>query len=161
MQSPIASMSNSIGYVSSFVEIFVWLMTIPAYTSLWELLYPSINPYAWGYDFWYDGYARDKDKSSRGKEGKEEEEGRRGREVRRHKMGIMSGMIVIHQQSRSSNSNSNSSTSDKYPVHLQKKNGNNDNGRTDNAGDTAISNIYTYIHSFSCICHICVSSHKS
>jgi hypothetical protein len=45
-------------------------------------------------------------------------------------MGIMSGMIVIHQQSRSSNS---SSSSDKYP-HLQ-KNSNNDNGRTDNAGD--------------------------
>ena len=155
MQSPIASMSNSIGYVSSFVEIFVWLMTIPAYTSLWELLYPSINPYAWGYDFWYDGYARDKDKSSRGRERKE---GREGREVRKHKMGIMSGMIVIHQQSRSSNS---SSTSDKYPVHLQKKNGNNDNGRTDNAGDTATSNIYTYIHLFSCICNICVSSHKS
>ena len=149
MQSPVASMSNSIGYVSSFVEIFVWLMTIPAYTSLWELLYPSINPYAWGYDFWYDGYARDKDKSNRGKE---------GREVRRHKMGIMSDMIVIHQQSRSSNSSS--SASDKYPVHLQKKNGNNDNGRTDNAGDTAISNIHTYIHLFSCICHICVLSHK-
>lgn len=129
----------------------MWLMTIPAYTSLWELLYPSINPYAWGYDFWYDGYARDKDKSSRGREG--EEEGRGGREVRRHKMGIMSGMIVIHQQSRSSNS------SDKYP-HLQKKNSNNDNGRTDNAGDTAASNIHTYIHSFSCICRICVSSHK-
>ena len=133
----------------------MWLMTIPAYTSLWELLYPSINPYAWGYDFWYDGYARDKDKSSRGREG--EEEGRGGREVRRHKMGIMSGMIVIHQQSRSSNSSS--SSRDKYP-HLQKKNSNNDNGRTDNAGDTAASNIHTYIHSFSCICRICVSSHK-
>lgn len=71
---------NTIGYISSFVEIFVWLMTIPAYITLWELLLPSINPYAWGYDFWYDGYAMYNNK------------------VIGHKMGIASNMIVIHEQ---------------------------------------------------------------
>ena len=66
------------GYVSNFVEIFVWFMTMPAYTALWELLNPRVNPYAWGYDFWYDGYAASK--------------------VPGHKMGIVSSMVVVHKQ---------------------------------------------------------------
>jgi hypothetical protein len=55
MQTP--APSHSAGYISSFVEIFAWIMTMPAYTALWELLCPSVNPYAWGYDFWYNSYA--------------------------------------------------------------------------------------------------------
>eukprot|EP01031_Cornospumella_fuschlensis_P036438 gene36438-44201_t len=49
MQIPAPASSS--GYISSFVEIFAWVMTIPAYKALWELLCPSVNPYAWGYDF--------------------------------------------------------------------------------------------------------------
>lgn len=64
------------GYVSSFIEIFVWLMTLDAYQALWELLNPHVNPYAWGYDFWYDGYAKLK--------------------VKNHKMGIASRIVVSH-----------------------------------------------------------------
>jgi hypothetical protein len=73
-----AAVPGTSGFVSSFVEIFVWVMTMPAYQALWELICPSINPYAWGYDFWYDGYARDR--------------------VPGHKMGIMSTVRVMHEQ---------------------------------------------------------------
>lgn len=66
------------GYVSSFVEIFVWVLTMPAYQALWELLCPAVNPYGWGYDFWYDGYARAR--------------------VPGHKMGILSTVRVAHEQ---------------------------------------------------------------
>ena len=40
------------GYSSVYVEIFAWVMTVPAYEALWRLLCPSINPFGWGYDFW-------------------------------------------------------------------------------------------------------------
>ena len=53
-------------------------MTMPAYTALWELFYPAVNPYAWGYDFWYDGYAVE--------------------QVPGHKMGIISSQRVHHVQ---------------------------------------------------------------
>lgn len=76
MQTP--AQPNSEGYVSNFVEIFVWVMTMPAYKVLWELLYPAVNPYAWGYDFWYDGYAAER--------------------VVGHKMGIIATMKVTHEQ---------------------------------------------------------------
>ena len=33
-------------------------MTMPAYQALYDLLLPDINPYGWGYDLWYDNYAR-------------------------------------------------------------------------------------------------------
>lgn len=66
------------GYVSTFVEIFVWLMTMESYQALWDLLFPSVNPYAWGYDFWYNGYAKQK--------------------VHGHKMGIVSTVSVEHVQ---------------------------------------------------------------
>lgn len=69
------------GYVSNFVEIFVWVMTMPAYTALWELFYPALNPYAWGYDFWYDGYAAD------------------GGRVPGHRMGLVASQRVQHVQS--------------------------------------------------------------
>jgi hypothetical protein len=69
---------GTVGYVSTFVEIFAWITTIPAYQALWELLYPSVNPYGWGYDFWYDNYAR--------------------RRVPNHKMGIISTIKVFHDQ---------------------------------------------------------------
>lgn len=72
------ALPGTAGYVSSFVEIFVWLLTLPAYEALWELLCPSVNPYAWGYDFWYDGYAR-------------------GR-VPGHRMGLLSSVVVRHEQ---------------------------------------------------------------
>jgi hypothetical protein len=49
--------AGTLGYISNFIEIFAWVTTIDAYESLWELLWPTINPYGWGYDFWYDGYS--------------------------------------------------------------------------------------------------------
>lgn len=52
------AMPGTAGYVSNFVEIFAWVVTIDAYQALWDLLSPSVNPYGWGYDFWYDNYAR-------------------------------------------------------------------------------------------------------
>lgn len=67
------------GFVSTFVEIFVMVMTMPAYTALWELFCPEINPYAWGYDFWYDRYALER--------------------VPGHKMGIIATSKVDHVQS--------------------------------------------------------------
>jgi hypothetical protein len=57
MQTFPPSGSNIHGYITSFVEIFAWIMTIPAYNALWNLFSPEVNPYAWGYDFWYNGYA--------------------------------------------------------------------------------------------------------
>ena len=53
-----AAVAGTEGYVSSFVEMFAWVLTLPAYTAVWDLLWPHINPYGWGYDFWYDGYAK-------------------------------------------------------------------------------------------------------
>ncbi len=76
MQAPAAP--NSEGYISSYLEIFAWIMTMPAYEALWELLYPSVNPYGWGHDFWYDGYAK--------------------KRVPGHKMGIASTVVVVHDQ---------------------------------------------------------------
>lgn len=76
MQSP--PQPGTVGYVSSFVEIFAWLMILPAYTALWELLCPEVNPYAWGYDFWYHGYAKQR--------------------VAGHKMGIASSIVFTHEQ---------------------------------------------------------------
>lgn len=70
------------GYVSVFVELFAWIMTVPAYHALWDLLYPSVNPYGWGYDFWYDQYALLR--------------------VKGHKMGIISTIKVNHEQDFSS-----------------------------------------------------------
>lgn len=72
---------NTIGYISSFVEIFAWVTTMPAYKALWDLLCPEVNPYAWGYDFWYNGYARDV--------------------VTGHKMGIASMFQMHHEQDTS------------------------------------------------------------
>jgi len=69
---------TSAGYVSSFVEIFAWMMTIPAYTALWELLCPWVNPYAWGYDFWYNGHA--------------------AATVPGHKMAITNQWTLVHEQ---------------------------------------------------------------
>jgi hypothetical protein len=83
MQTP--PQPNTEGYISTFVEIFVWVMTAPAYTALWELLSPGSNPYAWGYDFWYSGYAADT--------------------VKGHKMGIVSSMAVQHVQGKERSDN--------------------------------------------------------
>ena len=66
------------GYVSTFVEMFSWVMTMPAYQALWELLFPSVNPYGWGYDFWYDKYAKAR--------------------VPGHRMGIVGTVRVKHEQ---------------------------------------------------------------
>jgi hypothetical protein len=66
------------GYVSTFVEMFSWVMTMPAYQALWELLFPFVNPYGWGYDFWYDKYAKAR--------------------VPGHKMGIIGSVRVKHEQ---------------------------------------------------------------
>ena len=76
MQTP--AIAGTEGYVSTFVEMFAWVMTIPAYEALWHLLCPSVNPYGWGYDLWYDNYAK--------------------RRVIGHKMGIVSGVKAFHQQ---------------------------------------------------------------
>ena len=76
MQTP--AQSNTEGYVSTFLELFAWIMTMPAYEALWQLLYPSINPYGWGYDLWYDNYAK--------------------RRVVGHKMGVVSNVRAFHQQ---------------------------------------------------------------
>lgn len=74
--------AGTLGYVSNFIEIFAWLTTVDAYEALWELLWPTINPYGWGYDFWYDGYSRER--------------------LRHHKMGIISAIEVFHEQNTSS-----------------------------------------------------------
>lgn len=74
----VTSQPGTIGYISSFVEMFAWVMTPTAYRALWELLYPSINPYGWGYDLWYDNYATQM--------------------VPGHRMGIISNIVAKHDQ---------------------------------------------------------------
>lgn len=66
------------GYSAIFVEWFAWLLTIRAYEAFWELLCPHVQPYGWGYDFWYDSYAKTR--------------------VPGHKMGIISTIEVKHEQ---------------------------------------------------------------
>ncbi len=56
MQTPM--MHGTVGYWSSFLEMFAWVMTMPAYSAVWNMLCPHINPFGWGYDFWYDNYAK-------------------------------------------------------------------------------------------------------
>ena len=70
--------SGTAGYVSIFTEIFSWILTIPAYQALWELLLPSINPYGWGFDLWYNAYARSR--------------------VKGHKMGVISIFTCVHDR---------------------------------------------------------------
>lgn len=82
--------NKSPGYIVSFVEIFAIIMTIDAYTALWNLLCPIINPYGWGYDFWYDHYAK--------------------LSVKGHKMGIISEYSVKHEQIMSDNNHNNGRT---------------------------------------------------
>jgi hypothetical protein len=53
-------------------------MTYSAYKALWELFYPALNPYAWGYDMWYNGHAK--------------------QTVVGHRMGIASSIVVFHDQ---------------------------------------------------------------
>ena len=86
---PSSNNINVIGYVSSFVEIFAWVSTVSAYRALWELLWPSINPYGWGYDFWYDNHAL--------------------HSVPGHKMAIVSSLRVFHEQNQSITSYSDAS----------------------------------------------------
>lgn len=69
---------KTVGYVSTFVELFAWVTTPDAYTALWKLLYPFVNPYGWGHDMWYDNYGLFT--------------------VPGHKMGIISSVSVKHDQ---------------------------------------------------------------
>jgi len=66
------------GYISSFVEMFAMVMTMPAYQAFWDLLFPAVNPYGWGYDLWYHEYAKTR--------------------VVGHKMGIITTIRVVHEQ---------------------------------------------------------------
>jgi hypothetical protein len=77
------------GYVSSFVEVFAWVMTMDAYEALWGLLLPEVNPYGWGYDFWYNGYAQKLVAESMSQNGAE----------KKHKMGIVTSLSAKHEQS--------------------------------------------------------------
>lgn len=81
---------GTVGYVSTFVEMFAWVMTPKAYRALWELLYPYVNPYGWGYDLWYDNYA--------------------GSKVPGHKMGIISRFTAKHDQDFSASFNGRTDT---------------------------------------------------
>ena len=71
------------GYISSFLEVFAWVMTIEAYEIFWKLLLPEVNPYGWGYDFWYNGFAQTVDTDKKYK----------------HKMGVVTTMMARHEQS--------------------------------------------------------------
>ena len=83
---------ETVGYTSTFVEMFAWVMTVSAYQCFWELLCPHINPYGWGYDIWYDKYAK--------------------KRVVNHKMGIISTMKVYHEQNFSAIDSGRSDTTD-------------------------------------------------
>ncbi len=80
------------GYATKFVEMFAWIMTVESFEWLWELLIPSVNPYGWGYDLWYDGYAK-----HRAVDG-------------RHKMGIVTSFTSTHYQSLDENDNGKQGT---------------------------------------------------
>ena len=76
MQRP--AQPGTLGYVSVFVELFAWIGTVPAYVALWEILYPSVNPFGWGHDFWYWQYGQQR--------------------VAHHRTGIVSTLRVQHEQ---------------------------------------------------------------
>lgn len=56
MQTP--GENGTDGHITSFLSINAWLMTMRAYRALWELVHPSLNPDGWGYDLWFDLYAK-------------------------------------------------------------------------------------------------------
>lgn len=70
--------TGTFGYTTSFLEVFACIMTVPAYEALWGLLFPSVNPFGWGYDMWYNCIGE--------------------RQVKGHKMGIISAMTATHEQ---------------------------------------------------------------
>jgi len=76
MQRP--AQPGTSGYVSVFVELFAWMGTVPAYIALWEILYPSVNPFGWGHDFWYSQYGQQR--------------------LAHHRTGIVSTLRVQHEQ---------------------------------------------------------------
>lgn len=82
------------GYLPLFIEMFVWMMTPLAYECLWELLQPQVNPYGWGYDFWYHGYASGRVHM----EGLSSPHTVSSPDGLPHKMGIVSIMTALHDQ---------------------------------------------------------------
>ena len=66
------------GFITVFLELFAWVMTIPAYDIFWKLLTPSINPYGWGYDLWYYNFAVQR--------------------LPNHKMGVITSVRAYHDQ---------------------------------------------------------------
>lgn len=70
------SVMNTAGCIHDAIEMFAYVMTPPAYHALWNLTMPAINPFGWGPDVWYDGYAR--------------------LHVPGHKMGVLSAMDTVH-----------------------------------------------------------------
>ena len=93
---------GTVGYRSTFVEIYAFVMTIPAYTSLWKLLHPSINPYGWGYDFWYDCVAK--------------------MDYPNHSMGVISTYSAVHDQDLSKTERAdNTSIGDKWEAVLRQE----------------------------------------
>lgn len=69
--------NGTLGYRTCFLEIFACLFTREAYRALWSLISLE-NPFGWGYDLWYDGFAR--------------------RRVQGHAMGIVSIFSASHIQ---------------------------------------------------------------
>ena len=52
------SVPGTAGCLTNFIEMFAYILTVPAYNFLWDLFDPVNNPYGWGYDMWYSEYAR-------------------------------------------------------------------------------------------------------
>eukprot|EP01035_Chromulina_nebulosa_P023241 gene23241-30124_t len=74
--SPMISGANKVGG-NKFRQI-MQAPAAPDSEGTMGTVFPSINPYGWGHDFWYDGYAK--------------------KRVPGHKMGIASTVVVIHDQ---------------------------------------------------------------
>ena len=93
---------GTIGIRTSFLEFFACIMTIPSYTSLWKLLFPSINPYGWGYDLWYNCVAK--------------------QDNPHHAMGIISIYTAVHDQDLTKTERTdNASAATKWKALLQQE----------------------------------------
>jgi len=57
MTSAPLSVNGTAGCLFPNLEMFAYIMTQDGYSALWDLILPDINPYGWGYGYWYNGYA--------------------------------------------------------------------------------------------------------
>ena len=49
---------GSVGFETAYIEYFAVVYTFAAYEALWDFFCPHINPFGYGFDYWYYFYAQ-------------------------------------------------------------------------------------------------------